>query len=310
MNSSENSLSSFLEKKGIASAFAQANRSLIERNKVLNAEVLYNKAEAERLRATNAELRAAISVLESGIEEERINMIIERRMRDKLLRLQTVTRRAIGYMQGIIKEFDNVLCSTTLFLMLIKVCSNQLVLFWFMLSSNFCMFNHIIAVEESPRIVFPVQRESISPLTSREGTTPNNSGDFKETDVVNDSLEEGLLTQSCSKSVENRSHFISGSQPSYVPCKDDLKKLLDSDLFKVSPRSSYNSIDFRTEETEDNKENDEENSLLLSRRYFEPTQRRREQKSKNNSLATSEQSVESEESCLRKFSIFSFTFFR
>lgn len=34
-----------------------------------------------------------------------------------------------------------------------------------------------------------LQRESISPLTSREGTTPNNSGDFKETDVVNDSLE-------------------------------------------------------------------------------------------------------------------------
>lgn len=106
--------------------------------------------------------------------------------------------------------------------------------------------------------------------------------------------------------------------------------MLDSDLFKVSPRSSYNSIDFRTEETEDNKENDEENSLLLSRRYFEPTQRSkvtniavclklnltldshlgREQKSKNNSLATSEQSVEGEESCLRKFSIFSFTFFR
>ena len=70
---------------GIANAFAQANRSLVEGNKVLQAELMVNRKEVDRLRGIVAEQQATIAAVQEASDEERIKLIVERQLKVRIL---------------------------------------------------------------------------------------------------------------------------------------------------------------------------------------------------------------------------------
>uniref|UniRef100_A0A0N5AGQ0 Shugoshin_C domain-containing protein n=1 Tax=Syphacia muris TaxID=451379 RepID=A0A0N5AGQ0_9BILA len=256
---------SFLNKKGIASAFAQANRSLIEKNKLLQAEVLASKAESDRLRTLNAELRAKISILESGPEDERMRCIVERRLKRKFVRFQLIAKRAATCLENVLKEFDNVFTSESLLPELDFIAKKT------QSRQSIISCPNLETVEESPMLLRPITKENFFPVKNDDlNLLPSSSETPTRSDVVNDSLEdiEGDRTLNCSaedlEKIEKCSENNVISTPVYGGTTALLSKGTDS------PESANGSFQESKDLVE--KENTDEN---VHSRYFEPTKRRR-----------------------------------
>ncbi|EJD76613.1 hypothetical protein LOAG_16489 [Loa loa] len=98
--------SSSVETFGNKLSTVQSNRSLVAANQQLRIQLAFAKAEISRLQNEIVDLQRRIAGLESTSDEERIEMIVRKRLQQRVQHLKSIANRTLQYMKKTKADFD------------------------------------------------------------------------------------------------------------------------------------------------------------------------------------------------------------
>uniref|UniRef100_A0AAF5PT35 Shugoshin C-terminal domain-containing protein n=1 Tax=Wuchereria bancrofti TaxID=6293 RepID=A0AAF5PT35_WUCBA len=85
----------------------RSNRSLVAANQQLRIQLAFSKAEISRLQNEIVDLQQRIAGLESTNDEERIEMIVRKRLQQRVQHLKSIASRTVQYMKKTKADFDH-----------------------------------------------------------------------------------------------------------------------------------------------------------------------------------------------------------
>ncbi|VDO12362.1 unnamed protein product [Brugia timori] len=85
----------------------RSNRSLVAANQQLRIQLAFSKAEISRLQNEIVDLQRRIAGLESTNDEERIEMIVRKRLQQRVQHLKSIASRTVQYMKKTKEDFDH-----------------------------------------------------------------------------------------------------------------------------------------------------------------------------------------------------------
>ncbi|VDK78041.1 unnamed protein product [Litomosoides sigmodontis] len=85
----------------------RSNRSLVAANQQLHIELSFAKAEINRLQNEIVNLQERIAGLESTSDEERVEMIVRKRLQQRVQHLKSITNRTVQYLEKTKADFDH-----------------------------------------------------------------------------------------------------------------------------------------------------------------------------------------------------------
>ncbi|CAG9533089.1 unnamed protein product [Cercopithifilaria johnstoni] len=85
----------------------RSNRSLVAANQQLRVQLAFTKAEINRLQNEIVDLQKRITGLESTSDEERIEMIVRKRLQQRVQHLKSIASRTVQYMEKTKTDFDH-----------------------------------------------------------------------------------------------------------------------------------------------------------------------------------------------------------
>ncbi|VDN95661.1 unnamed protein product, partial [Brugia pahangi] len=85
----------------------RSNRSLVAANQQLRIQLAFSKAEISRLQNEIVDLQRQIAGLESTNDEERIEMIVRKRLQQRVQHLKSIASRTVQYMKKTKEDFDH-----------------------------------------------------------------------------------------------------------------------------------------------------------------------------------------------------------